>query len=396
MAGDGLDLASPLDLPTGACVGEYIVIRKLGEGGMGSVYGARHSLLDREAAIKVMREHTEDPKAVQQFIQEARAVNAIGHPNIVDIFAFGTLPDGRPYFVMEWLRGESLATRLRHRGISIKEACTILMQLCDALLAAHVKGIVHRDLKPDNVFLVPTAPGQFRVKLLDFGIAKTRGRAKSGHQFVGTPAYVAPEQARGRYTDCRADIYSLGVLAFEMIVGKPPFSAKTPMDVIALQIDAVPPLVSSLKPGTPAMIVSLIARMLAKRPSDRPPLSEISRACAAFAIQRETGPHTLTNLPLPRRRAETIETVAKRSPRLPLRALLLLLGACLAGPIGYTLGESTPPPIVTHRRAEPPPELPAPAPVEAKVDHAAGRERTTRQSPGARRRRRNELHPSRS
>src|SRR5262245_27538496 len=175
--GDSLDDYVPVplatDLTAGNVVGEYTIERKLGDGGMATVYGATHPLIGKKAAIKVMNAQLSlDAGLVERFTLEARAVNAIGHPNIVDVFSFGRLSDGRSYFVMEWLKGETLYDRLWERRLPLDEAVDILDQVCDALEAAHDKGIVHRDLKPANVFLVPVRGRRDLVKLLDFGVAK--------------------------------------------------------------------------------------------------------------------------------------------------------------------------------------------------------------------------------
>ena len=161
------------DLSAGFVVGEYTVECKLGDGGMATVYGATHPLIGKKAAIKVIAPALSlDAGLVERFVLEARAVNAIGHPNIVDVFSFGRLSDGRSYFVMEWLQGETLYDRMWERRLALDEALDILDQVCDALEAAHEKGIVHRDLKPANVFLCPVRGRRDLVKLLDFGVAK--------------------------------------------------------------------------------------------------------------------------------------------------------------------------------------------------------------------------------
>src|SRR5438445_513907 len=179
-------MAAPADgageLQPGMMVGEYVVEGKLGEGGMGAVYSATHPLIGKKAAIKVISAALcTDTAQVERFVQEARSVNQIGHPNIVDVFAFGTLPDGRSYFVMAWLKGQSLADRVAKGGMSLPEAVEIMEQASAALEAAHEKGIVHRDLKPDNVYLVNVRGNRQLVKLLDFGIAKL---ASGGDQRV--------------------------------------------------------------------------------------------------------------------------------------------------------------------------------------------------------------------
>ena len=268
-------------LVPGMMVGEYRVESKLGEGGMGAVYGAIHPLIGKRAAIKVLkRELCSNPEAVERFVLEARSVNQIGHPNIVDIFSFGELADGRSYFVMEWLRGESLGQRLAGAGVSFSECIEILDGVIRGLEAAHHKGIIHRDLKPDNVYLVEVRGERPGVKLLDFGIVKLIGgeenrieRTRTG-TMVGTPQYMAPEQARGFAVDHRADVYSLGVMAFEMFTGRPPFQAATAMDMISKHLNDPPPKPSTLVP-LPAVVDHLILDMLEKDPANRPDLSRI-------------------------------------------------------------------------------------------------------------------------
>src|SRR5215470_18149964 len=222
--------ADPLD--AGQMVGEFEVGKMLAVGGMGVIYSATHPVIGKRAAIKVLHPRLcDDEEAVDRFLTEARAANQIGHPNIVDVFAFGALSDGRSYMVMEWLAGESLAQRLHRGPLSLGEALGVLEQTADALDAAHEKHIIHRDLKPDNIFLVPVRGGRTLVKLLDFGIAKlvkpdaevTLKSTRPG-SILGTPGYLAPEQARGQTVDGRTDIYSLGCVVFEMLAGRPPFA----------------------------------------------------------------------------------------------------------------------------------------------------------------------------
>ncbi|HTM19471.1 MAG TPA: serine/threonine-protein kinase [Kofleriaceae bacterium] len=282
------------DLPPGTMVGEYRVEGKLGAGGMGVVFAATHPLIGKKAAVKVLKpELCASAAGVERFVQEARAVNQIGHPNIVDIFSFGTLADGRSYFVMEWLRGESLQGRIKRQPLSQAEALDILEAVCAALAAAHDKGIVHRDLKPENVFLVEVKDREPLVKLLDFGIAKLTGsedtrmeKTATGH-LLGTPLYISPEQARGQSVDARADIYSLGAMAFEMLSGQPPFVGESAMDVVARHLNDPPPRLSSVAPRVPAGLSRLIGRMLEKERTERPTLAEVR---AGFAEARAAGP----------------------------------------------------------------------------------------------------------
>ncbi|HTL31966.1 MAG TPA: serine/threonine-protein kinase, partial [Kofleriaceae bacterium] len=200
-------------LAPGTMVGEYRIEQIVGEGGMGQVYGAVHPVIGKRAAIKVLLpEICRSAQMVERFVMEARAVNQIGHPNIVDVFAFGSLPDGRQYMVMEWLRGQSLSDRLRRGMMTIPEACDVLSAIAAALDAAHEKGIVHRDLKPHNVFLVEVRGQKPLTKLLDFGLVKLTDtgedhrveRTRAG-ALLGTPAYMSPEQALGKGVDTRSD-----------------------------------------------------------------------------------------------------------------------------------------------------------------------------------------------
>jgi serine/threonine-protein kinase len=265
------------DLPSGTIVGEYRVDQKIGEGGMGAVYSATHPTIGKRAAIKVISaELGQDPVLVQRFVQEARSVNQIGHPNIVDVFAFGTLPDGRSYFVMEYLLGESLRARLMRSFMTVSDAVQLLDEIAGALEAAHEKGIVHRDLKPDNVYLAAVRGGFINVKLLDFGIAKLvtgGGIAKtSTGEMMGTPGYLSPEQARGKNVDYRTDVYALGCMMYEMITGRLPFMADSPMIVVMMHATAQPERPSVYKPDIPPLLEQTILDMLDKEPDKRPSL----------------------------------------------------------------------------------------------------------------------------
>ena len=274
------------DLSPGQDVGGYVVEKRIGEGGMGVVYGANHPKIGKRAAIKVLSKALcTVPVAVDRFVQEARSVNQIRHPNIVDIFAFGELPDGRSYFVMEWLDGDPLSRRLASGETTLLEAVEILDEVADALEAAHEKGIVHRDLKPDNVFLVPLRGGRRIVKLLDFGLAKLGGdepgivKTRSGIM-MGTPVYMSPEQARGKNVDHRTDVYALGAMAFEMVAGRPPYDAETAFDILMQHISADVPHPKTHWAELPDALDAIIVRLLAKAPTDRPSLVEFRQVLA--------------------------------------------------------------------------------------------------------------------
>lgn len=293
LAAEALVREGPNALRPGTVLADYRIEKKLGEGGSGCVYAATHTVIGKKAAIKVLSsEASPGPESVDRLLGEARVVNQIGHPNIVEVFAFGTLSDNRPYIVMDWLRGENLSAALKRGPLTIHQVADIVDQVCRALEAAHAKGVVHRDLKPDNVYLV----GDERplVKLLDFGIAKfldvnrtmTSQRQTRTGTIVGTPLYISPEQARGKSVDARSDIYSLGVVIFELVLARPPFLGESPMDTIAMHLNVEPPPPSSLWPGIPPVLHELLLGMLAKKPEARPSLVEV-RTCMAELLHME-------------------------------------------------------------------------------------------------------------
>jgi serine/threonine protein kinase len=267
-------------LAPGAMLGDYRIERKVAEGGWGTVFSAVHPLIGKRVAVKVLKKSLcERPDAVKRFMDEARTVNHIGHPNIVDVFTFGETHTGRSYFMMEWLKGQPLSTRIRRGEIPFDEICAIVKPVARALEAAHAKGIVHRDVKPENVFLVYTPGEPLRVKLLDFGIAKLvhhigMGKTSTG-EIIGTPPYMAPEQARGKSVDFKADIYSLGAMLFELLTGRTPFVADNAADEIAALLTKPAPKVSSLAPSTPRELDELVGAMLAKDPDRRPSLRDV-------------------------------------------------------------------------------------------------------------------------
>ena len=262
----------------GVIAGSYQIVSSIGEGGMGVVYLGRHTILDRPAAIKVLLpELSQRREIVSRFFNEARAATASRHPGIVEIYDFGFLPDGAAFIAMEFLQGESLASRLRReRRLPVFATIQIGRQIAAALHAAHSKGITHRDLKPDNVFLVPDPEIGERVKLLDFGIAKlTADDAPSAHtrtgMVMGTPAYMSPEQCRGESTlDQRADLYSLGCMLYELLAGRPLFSAASAGDIIAHHLYFQPEPVRVHDSSLPAPLDHLIMALLAKDPAQRP------------------------------------------------------------------------------------------------------------------------------
>jgi serine/threonine-protein kinase len=272
-------------LPSGTIIGSYRLLQLLGEGGMGFVYKAEHTRISRVVAIKMLRpEFAGNSQAVERFFSEAKAANQIAHENIVEITDFVENQDGNNYVIMELLKGMELSEPLSKGALALGRTLRITVQMCDALGAVHNAGIIHRDLKPDNVFLTKRAGQSDFVKILDFGIAKltdTQGlstnQTAAGAVF-GTPEYMSPEQAKGEEVDHRSDIYSLGVILYEMVTGAKLFEAPTFAEVLVMHMKATPALpstVSDLPHAIPVALEALILDCLSKDPESRPQEMEV-------------------------------------------------------------------------------------------------------------------------
>ncbi len=285
----------------GRSIGNYKIVRVLGEGGMGTVYLAEHPMIGKRVAVKMLRPDLgADPGLVSRFFQEAKAVNEIRHPNIVDISDFGHTQDGIVYFVMELMEGQSLRDRLSASGpMPIDLAVTFARQVIDALAAAHRVGIVHRDLKPDNIFLVADSqvPGGFRAKLFDFGVAKLLGDKQNqvGHKtidgaVVGTPFYMSPEQALCHDVGPAADIYAMGVVMYEMVTGAVPFRSEQLVLLLNAILKQPAPPPSRIRPEIPPWLDRLVLRCLEKDPEARPrSMEEVGVVLAAGSAERSGG-----------------------------------------------------------------------------------------------------------
>jgi tRNA A-37 threonylcarbamoyl transferase component Bud32 len=321
----------PERLAAGARAGEYVIEAHVGAGAMGDVYRARHPVIGKRVAIKVLKRRLADsPEALERFVREARAVNRIDHPNVADVFAMGRLEggDGRLWLAMSYLEGEPLGRRIRSGGPLAPEAAVeILRPVCEALAAAHGQGVIHRDLKADNIFLARPGGGSGvgtgdgtgaatqRVYVLDFGIAKVLADVAADTQkaspasltaegaWIGTPAYMAPEQWTSEGVTARTDVYALGVVAYEMLTGHPPFSGTSLPALMEQHFRAEPPAMSTPSGGVrvPEAFEAVIRRALAKSPEDRPAsamefLVECERALGITTAGRSPGaaPATVT------------------------------------------------------------------------------------------------------
>jgi serine/threonine protein kinase len=265
----------------------YEVMGVIGEGGMGKVYEARHvRLASKRYAIKVLHgDLARQPEVVSRFQREAEAASALTHPNVVGVFDVNRTPDGRPFMVAELLEGEQLGDYLeRCEKLAPAAAVRIVRQVCFALDAAHARGIVHRDVKPENVFLAGDANAPI-VKVLDFGISKIAEGAsltKTG-MVMGTPAYMAPEQARGDKVDHRVDIYAVGAILYRAVTGRKPFEDDDPVATLSAVLVEDPPRPCSIEPSVPAALELVIQKAMAKRPGERyATLEDFEADLAAF------------------------------------------------------------------------------------------------------------------
>jgi serine/threonine-protein kinase len=258
----------------GAMLGEYRVLAPLGAGGVGLVYRGEQPVIGRPVAIKVLKpEYAQDPNHVRRFLDEAKSVSAARHPGIIDVFSFGQTAAGAPYLVMELLEGEPLDVLLQRRGaLPVKETLSLVIPMLNALGAAHAAGVIHRDLKPGNVFIVHLVDGTTFPKLLDFGLARRGevGATVRQTSVGGTPLYIAPEQARGEPVGPQTDLYSFGCLLFEMLVGRPPFTAVNLHVLLDQHLTLAAPSVRESAPHVSDALEKLVHQMLEKEPTKRP------------------------------------------------------------------------------------------------------------------------------
>jgi serine/threonine-protein kinase len=384
----------------GETIGHFKIVSRLGRGGMGEVYAAEHESIQTKVAIKLLHaEISRDTEHVQRFFNEAKIVGRIKHAGIVKIFDVGFFKD-HAYLVMELLEGEPLSARIERGALGWQEAADFARQIASVLDATHRANVIHRDLKPDNIFVVPDhelASGE-RAKVLDFGISKLSGTLASGSPrtvgTMGTPAYMAPEQwGDSGQVDWRADAYSLGCVAFEMLVGRPPFEVKTIAEACAKHLNAEPPPPSTFVSDIPEAFERLVLRLLAKPAHDRATsMGQVSRELEAIASGREvalepttrpsrppamrsspatpmpTAP-TLTTLGASAAELQTIQTSKRRAILGGAAAAAAVIGVLVFVIVAKSGGEPTPPqptsaPIQPAAAPSPAP-VPAPAPAPA-------------------------------
>ena len=340
----------------GMSVGEYVVESVIGSGGMGIVYRGSHPLIGKPVAIKILRpELAADAGHMRRMLSEARAMSAIAHRSIVDVFAFGELPDGRQYMVMEFLQGEPLNQIIRAQApMQSWTLLPLLDGILEALAASHAAGVIHRDLKPSNLYLVKQTDGTRFVKLLDFGLAKRelddQGHTRTGRVVMGTPGYMAPEQIRAEAVGPATDLYALGVIAYELATGTRPFRGKNPLELMQRTLDEAPEPPSQRVKDLSPELDRLILSLLAKSPADRPESAQAVRHAVKQLISGEPS----------RRRTQDSMPVLPAPPRRVPRWLFVAGGTALAAVVVVALAASG------FGRA-----APSPAPVEVPVQPKA-------------------------
>jgi len=327
------------ELRSGQRIGPYEVRGLLGKGGAGAVYLAEEPSLERRVAVKTLPAHlADDADVVARFQREARALAQLRHPNLVHIYTVGE-HEGRPYFAMEYVRGYTLRSVVKNAGrFPPERAIHITAQVLSALDKVHGAGIVHRDVKSGNIIIDEDG----RAVLMDFGLARREqdARLTADHTVLGTPEYMSPEQAKGAAVDTRADLYSLGIVLYEMLTGSPPFRGKSAFEVLRQHIEASVPAPSAAAPGGSPELDAVVARAVAKAPEDRYPsardmgtaLSEVhpDPALAGLLEGAETEPTVRTALSRPDLASTvTLNAAGRRRRRLRIAAAILL--AALTG-----------------------------------------------------------------
>lgn len=314
---DGAALEKLEDARLGTTIGgRYVLEEILGEGGMATVYRAHHRLVDRRCAIKIMNEKfAKDEILRERFRREAKSAQKLAHVNIIEIFDHGELADGTVYLVMELLRGETLADVLDFGAVPIERTLPVAIQIARGLARAHDLEVIHRDLKPENIYLAKAEDGSDVVKLLDFGIARSMSdtRLTGMGEVFGTPQYMAPERISSIDAGPSADLYSLGVILFEMLTGQLPWHADSVPDWFVKHMREPPPPPRSIDPSIPEPLDKLILDLLAKRPEKRP----VDAHRVHADLIRIAGALGLTDLPEP----ESVESQITPARTLPPAAI---------------------------------------------------------------------------
>jgi serine/threonine-protein kinase len=323
----------------------YEVISIIGHGGMGVVYKARHTLMDRVVAIKMLKSTLiSDSMSVKRFQQEVKASARIDHPHAITVYNFGISPEGLPYIVMDFLQGDSLAEVIKAEGhVEVDRGVKIITQACEALAHAHKQGVVHRDLKPSNIVLTNYDDDPDFVKVVDFGVAKLMGGTAEGAQRLtqtgevcGSPVYMSPEQCMGQELDLRSDIYSMGILIYETLTGKLPLIGRTMVDTMSKHVSEMPPSFSKVRPDLyiPERVEQVVMKAMAKDPADRHQNMDELREDLENAIPKPGRSSSLRHTQMTASRDSISSPSLLEAKKLPLPALM---AASVAGVIVVAL-----------------------------------------------------------
>ncbi|HEY9773339.1 MAG TPA: serine/threonine-protein kinase [Planktothrix sp.] len=369
--------------------GNYEIESVIGHGGMGVVYKARHALMDRTVAIKMLQAQLiSDSMSVKRFQQESKAASRINHPNVITVYDFGISPTGQPYIVMDYLEGISLADVIKHEGqVSVERAIRVVAQACDALDHAHKQGVVHRDLKPTNIVLVKYDDEADFVKVVDFGVAKLMNSGADGQRLTqagevcGSPVYMSPEQCMGMELDPRSDIYSMGVVIYETLTGKLPILGKTMVDTMSKHISEQAPRFSETRPDLyiPERLESVIFKALAKDPIDRHQTMEELKNDLELAIPRPGRSQVLRTQNAPEGAAVAAAIFADPKKI----GIAVVIAACAIGAAGFAVAHMhNPKPAPARVTAPPPPVQPTPvtAPTKPTTENKEGSTSTEEQT----------------
>jgi serine/threonine-protein kinase len=377
--------------PDEIVAGKYRIQRLLGEGGMGSVFEAHHELLDVRVAVKVLSsDFAQNPKVIERFMREARAVARLKSEHVARVMDIGLLDDRQPFIVMEILEGSDLERLLASYGqFGIERAVDCVLQALEAMAHAHAAGIVHRDLKPANLFMTRLPDGRDTLKVLDFGIAKLSEHddasdgpkvgSITGDVILGSPSYMSPEQVRNpRSVDARTDIWSLGTILYELLTGRVAFGGLSAPEIFAAVIESTPPLVRTYRPQIPAELESAVAWCLQRDPAARPAnVSALARAIVSYGSGRWSalvprieqtlarGPHSssVSSMKAVNPTAQTVESSPdelEEPQRLSVLDGELVLGAAVVPASTQTRDKTRVPPAAPSKAPAPPPPLPLP------------------------------------
>ena len=292
---DRQDLLQPGDM-----VSAYRIDALVGSGGMGRVYRARHVLEPHTAALKVLRhDQLALDHGVDRMMREATILASVAHPGLPQFFECGRLADGRPWIAMELVTGMTLAARMAHAPLPPADVRALVRDVASVLSATHARGVAHRDLKPDNIFLTP-GDERHDVRVIDWGIAHHRAGARytNHNEAIGTPTYMSPEQAAGSAPDGLCDVYGLGVVAYQALTGKPPFTGASAVEILVQHMNRPAPPLGPRCPEAPRALVALVEAMLAKAPEARPPASALVAALDELAAVVD--PPTCASAPMER------------------------------------------------------------------------------------------------